>query len=493
MSDPTRPQIEAVVTKPTYAVERLVAGVWTAISPDYVLDVSIDNESAESENGVSFGAAVSTRGSIRLDPLAASLSWERVPIRVRYGFDTSNKLTRGAGVITERQRDGRRSIEYTIGGFDELISKTAVFSPLFYRRPASTQTTASSVEDPTSGSYIGGLANYILWQCGGRPLEQSGTYPNAAFYYSCDFSPITPQWSWAAGENAWDELGRLARACGLVIFQTLDGTVKVAGALSLGGSGSYTFGDGTYADISETARTGELVAAVRCRFTARRLAPVQIVYEDTTPRAVAGTASITLTLAMQQPVYDYVLSAGALPAESVTATTTEGKILTFAASIVSQSAARLIVSVSNPGNETMIISRIQVRGRPLVAVEEGIETLGSGAPEREVGEDTGVYVQSRSHAQRLCKLYIDTLGAVLPTRTLSGCGYDPDRYVGEFVNLTCTAWGLSAVPHRITAIHHQRGRVMDVDLVPCGSLPTTAGTFIIGTSYASGDVRMLGY
>jgi hypothetical protein len=491
MAPPTRGQIEAVNTEPTYQLEYWNGSAWVAVTSAWVLDGDGAAESAGGANGVTFGAETTASLTIRLDPLGAGIAWQRTPVRLKYGFSTSDLIVRATGVISTRSRSDKELI-WQIDGFNEPIARTAVYSPLFYRRPAATLTSATSIEDPTNGAYKAGLVNYILWAAGGRPSEQSASYPTALFYYRCDFAPITPEWSWAAGENAWDELGRLARACGLVIYQAADGVVTATSALALGGTAAFTFVEPE--GLTEDASTGELVGAVRCAYTTRRLQPRQVVYEDSLARQIVPGGSGTYTLDMQQPVYDVEATSGALPADAVSATTTEGKLLTMSAAIVSQSAARLTITVTNPGTETMVISRIQIRGRPIAVVEEGSVTVGSGLPEREVGSDTGVYVQSQFHAERLCTLYRDINGAVLPTRTISNWGYDPDRSVGEIVGLTKSAWGLSAAPHRITAIrHHKTGAVMDVDLVPSATLPTPAGTFIIGTSYSGGDVRLLSY
>lgn len=494
MAAPTRPEIEAVVTTPTYAVEYWNGSAWTAVTASYVLAVEGASESAGGSSGVTLGAEATSKITITLDPQAASIAWERTRVRVKFSFAAADLLVRATGLITRRTRDNDANIVWEVGGFDEPITKTPVYSPLFYRRPAATLTTASSVEDPTSGSYAAGIVNYILWQAGGRPTEQSATYTTALFYYHCDFAPITPEWSWVAGEDAWAELGRVARACGLVIYQAADGVVTAGSALGLGGSASYTFDEGDFESISEQAETAALVATVRCAYTARRLQPRQVVYEDTTPRVIPGTASATYTLDMPQPVFDYEASGATLPADTVTATTTEGKLLTSSAAIVSSGAGRMVLTVSNAGLETMIISRIQIRGRPIAPTETGQVTVGSGTPELDVGSDTGVYVQSQAHALRLAKLAYDMLGAVLPTRTIQGCGYDPDRVVGEIVGLTYSPWSLSATAHRITAIRHsETGAKMDVDLVPSSTLPTTAGTFIIGGTFVGADVRLLGW
>lgn len=494
MAAPSRGEIEAVVTTPTYQVQYWNGSAWTTVTAAWVLRVEGAAESAGGSSGVALGADATHRLTITLDPQAASIAWERTRVRVQFSFAAADLITRATGIVTRRTRDADANLVWEVSGFDDLIAKTAVYSPLFYRRPASTATSASSVEDPTSGSYAAGIVNYVLWMAGGRPLAQAGTYTSAVFYYRCDWAPITPEWSWVAGEDGWAELSRVAKACGLVIHQAADGTVTATSALGLGGSATYTFDEGDFERISEQADTGQYITAVRCAYTARRLQPRQVVYEDTTPRAIPATASATYTLAMQQPVYDYEASGSTLPSDTVTATTTEGKVLSCAAAIVSQGAGRLVITVTNPGSETMVVSRIQIRGRPIAPTEEGQVTTGSGSPEQDISGEVGVWVQSRAHAERLTKLAYDLLGSVLPTRTLSGCGYDPDRYVGEIVGLTYSPWSLSAVAHRITAIRHSdTGALMEVDLTPSAGLPTTAGTFMIGTSYSSGDTRLLSW
>ena len=494
MAAPTRAEIEAVVTHPAYTVEYWSGGAWTALDAALVLEVSGAAESAGGENGLAFGATATARATLALDSGASSIAWERARMRVRFGFDASDRLVRTAGLATRRSRDTDGGVTLDLAGFDEAIARTPVYSPLFHRRPGSTATSASSVEDPASASYQAGLVNYIFWQAGGRPLAQAASYPDALFFYQCDTALIAPEWSWCVGENAWDELGRIACACGLVIFQAADGTMTAQHALTLAGSGSYTFVRGVYADIQEEATVGELIAAARCRYTTRRLQPEQVVYEDTVPRIVAVLSSISLTLEMQQPVLSYVLSGSALPPDAITATTAEGTTVTLSAAVTQQAAARLALTITNAGSATLTISRIQIRGRPIAPTEEGMVVVGSGVPEREIGSDAGVYVQSRGHARMLAALYRDVYGLVRPTRTLRDCGYDPDRYVGEAVRLTDAALGLVDAPHRITAIRHtETGSRMDVDLVPTDGLPTLADVFVIGQTYAAGSTRKLSY
>lgn len=494
MSDPSRPQIEAAVTKPTYTVEYWNGSAWTTIADAQVLGVSGASESAGGDNGIIFGCEATSSAQIQLDTASASIAWRRTRARVRFGFDTSNKLVRAAGLVTRRSVDTIGRPTWTLSGWEELIGRTPVYSPMFYRRPAATKTTATSIEDPTNGAYAAGIVNYAFWQAGGRPLEQAGTYTSAVFYYSCDTSLIAPEWSWIAGENAWAELGRVARACGMVIFQAADGTMRAQHALNLAGTGTYTFTRAVYKTISEDDQVGTMVAAVRCRYTTRRLQAQQVVYEDTTPRLLEPTGSLSLTLEMSQPVYDYVTSGGALPSDALVAATTEGNLRTIGATVVEASAGRMRLTLNNATGDVIVVSRIQIRGRPVAPVEEGMVVIGSGTPEREIGEDAGVLIQSRMHALQMAQLFYDFNSTSRPTRTLAECGYDPDRYVGEAVLVTDAVYGLSSHPHRITAIRHTKtGALMDVDVVPTDGLPTLNDVFVIGQTYSGGTTKKLSY
>jgi hypothetical protein len=195
MAAPTRPQIEAAVTLPTYLLEYNSGAGWVSVSADDVIEIDGTAESSAGDNGLSFGATAAQRATIQLHPSASSIAWDGTRVRVSYGFDTSDKMPRYAGVIVARNREGDTGLRWDVAGYDELIRRSAVYSPMIVRRNASTATTASSTEDPTNPAWRGGLVNYIFWTAGGRPLEQAASYPTALFFYSCDFSPIAPEWS----------------------------------------------------------------------------------------------------------------------------------------------------------------------------------------------------------------------------------------------------------------------------------------------------------
>lgn len=505
MPAPTRPQIEAVVTQPTYTVETWNGSAWVALANADVKDASGLVDVGTGSSGLDFGASAQPKGTLVLERTAttAALAWQRLKVRASFGFATSTLSPRITGIVTDRERaygaTDEDVITLQVAGFDELIRTTAVYSPAFYRRLPFTPTSISSVEDPTNVAYAGGLGNYILWTAGGRPLEQAGTYPTATFYYTCASALIAPEWSWIAGEDAWAELDRLCRSCGGQVVQQPDGTIAYVNPLAPT-TGSYTLTEATFQSARERGSTKDYVTAARCSYSGRRLQPQQVVYEDTTPRLVPASSTVNLTLDMERPVYSYATkSAGVdtLPDDAYTAMDLNTYSVGYPnvyARFVSSAAGRAVVQLVNNLTTPVVFTRLGLRGQPIAVVETGQETYGSGSPERAIADQGGIYVQSRAHAARLARLYVDVYGQVRPAIELSGMGYDPDRTLGEVLPTTLATWGITAQPYRVTSINAQQtGATMALTVVPITSIPTTSDLFMVGTTYAGADVRQLGW
>lgn len=492
MPPPTRPQIEATITLPTYAVQYWNGSAWTALSNDDVAHVSGGNEAGV---GLTFGAFASPGGSIRLwdTSAVAAISANRTRIRVQFGFSTSTQLTRMIGIITDRTRTyGKQThhIEWTIGGIDQLISSVAIYSPMFYRRLVATPTTATSIEDPTVNGYRGGLINYIFWQCGGRPYEQVGTYPSAVFYYSCQPSLLTPEFSWIAGEDAWQELNRLCKAGAGQIFQDVDGTMRFINAVSVSAAASVTYGTGDAETITERILTDHLATSVRCSYTIRAVQPRQVVYEDATSKLITPGETLTLTIEPMLPVYQWI----APTSDSVYVTDLAMTRITVTPVLSNTTAARATLTITNGDTKAWILSNITVHGRPVAAVAQGQVREGAGTQELPVGEDAGVYVQTRTHAQRLARILADYGATTRAERTLEGMLYDPDRTLAESTNMTLSDWGVSAVNHRTSRISHDdTGGRMNMSVVDVTGLPVSSDLFQVGGTYAAGDTRRVGY
>ena len=505
MTMPTAAQIEADVARPTYVVERYTGGSWVDVSSD-VVEVAGALESSAGD-GLSFGLAPDPSCDIRVAAAQFSAAWDRTPVRIKFGYNSANPqyflgLIDG---VDQAQYDGT----WQALGFTALFEAEEIRTPLYYRRPVATATTATSLEDPDNAGYQGGLINTIFWRCGFRPAAQAASYPSAVAYYACETAILAPDWSWLNGGDARQALDQLCKAAGGIIYQGADGVVRYQEPFTFG-AGTPTFG---YTDAALTAAqrvaqskshwvagslrrslstSRRVCEVVRCNFVKRRLQGEQEIYKDSEPRLVEAGATLTLDLDLQLPCYR-VGSVTAVAGTIHTAQEVTAAQLTIARTATY--AQRLRITLTNTLSEPLNVYDLVVTGQPLLAGEEGSASYGTatGSTPRNYAVPDSPYIQSRAYAERLAWLYWDFLSAPRPVVELSAA-YDPRRTLGEVVTLTVASWGYSSVPHRIGAIRVSRtGRVMDLSLVPVSGLPVAADFFQLGTSYADGTSRQLAY
>lgn len=502
MANPTRAQIEADVTQPAVQVEIAPAGSWIDVT-SHVARVDQSIATAGDVSGIAFGTSVGMTAEVEVHQTAFGYATDLTPIRISYGFASSDKLRRFVGLIV-RERRNTVAATWSCRGVDARMEGEEIRSPLFRKRAVATATTLISIEDPANPNYRGGLFNYICWMCGGRPWEQSASYPNAPFFYSAARpSLIAPEWPWINAENAWEELGRACRAVGGQIYQDHEGVLRYVDPLGIvPATATYTYTDEVltqeqraaqsksgFVDASFDKDLDHTVTGFSCTYIERNLDGLQLVYEDRTSKALgaAGQANddLPLHLDTQLPVYR-VARVEVDAAHTRTGARLNAAQLTVA--ITGTAAQRVAATLSNTTTNPALVYTIRVYGRPVVAGEEGSVTYtgASSLPiTRILPLENNVYVQSRSHAERLARMAFDFYSQPRPVVTLSGCGYDPDRYVGERVNLTYAGWGYTNEPHRIVAIRPQDGATMDLDLIPIGDLPVAGDFFQFNTTYAS--------
>lgn len=485
-----------IVTTISYTVEYQSAGSWFQIPANQVERVSSSLETTGNlENGVAFGDNSQVQGSIEVARSLWSVLTDQMPVRVTYtvGAATARAFV---GLIASRRRTLTRC-EIELEGIASKIASTRFYSNALYRRPAATKTTASSIEDPANVAYNAGLINRIMWEAGGRPVEQSGSYPTAIFSYGCDQALFAPEWSWVAGEDGWQEALRLARACGGQLFVDTLGVVRFRSALSFANSApTYTFTESVYRECSERYAAGQLATKVICQFIPRFGQALQEVADDASPRLLQRNGSLTVVLEPQWPCSSFDTPSNQLRPEAVVAVFGDGTkapqggagythTITFAAQ-------RVALSFQNQTARPIIIHRIMLKGTPIAPGEPGSITSGSGTTEKTIEDNP--YVQSKSHAQRLADLVLSFYGTVRPFREIEGCPWDPNRLIGEVVGLTCQDFGLTNSPHVITAIRNDdTGATAGYTLVYVGDLIKESDFFLIGSTDYSGQSRKLGF
>lgn len=504
MAKPTRSQIEATVTKPEFQIQVDTGSGYTTVTDGEVLSINGSLDATNSvDNGFAFGTTAQVSASVVITDSYTISNWQRAKLRILFGFDGSDKVTQFEGVITRRQRLGNM-FQYDAEGFHYVISRKKIYTGVFYRRPVATKTTATSIEDWTQPGARPGIMNRICFTIGGRPLEQPAyaTDPDFKFWYSFNDSIVKPRYAWVAGDDAWDELNKLVRAAGGQLFQDTNGVLRYQQPLTFGqvNSSLYEFTPALFSGISEDASVAENFDSIKASFVERVLQPYQTVYESTTPVLVASGESVRLPLEMQYPVFQYAdnVTAARLKGvdEGIHATYLDGRDATndpkFTVTVHERAAQLVDISINNLGTEPFVVSKITLKGRPITAGSEGVVTYGTPNG-NELALEDNIYVQSYAQAYRLVRLYYDFYSVNRSIITLSGVGFDPDRYLGEVVELTYAPWSLNKARHRIVGINYSNGATMDVKLVPISGLITRDGVFIVGKTYETSDVRLVAY
>ncbi len=507
MTMPTAAQIEAAVASPTFVVQVHNGTSYDDVSADVVSVEGEYQSGSSSDDGIGFGLAPAPSQSITFAREQISRSWDNRAIKTSLGFNGTNPL-HFIGIINEAEHH-RLGGSWRASGYQDLIAATPeVRTGLYYRRPLFTATSAVSNENPDAGGATG-IGNILLWRAGGRPYAQSATYPTATFYYECSVSIMAPEWSWLNGGDAAQALDELCKTAGGVLFQGTDGVVRYQEPMVLGvGTPTIHYTDNVsaasaatraasslaqYGDIRRVGKTRrQVVDVVRCAFVARKLQGVQQVYSDTTTRMIEASSALVITLDITLPIYrvSRVVATGYTMRSTRETTTSE-----LTVSIGTTYAQQVSVTLTNTLTEPVGVSALTVFAMPLVAMEEGTATYGTpGTPPRSYAVPDSVYIQSKSYADRLCRMYYDFYGTARPVVELTGCGYDPRRYLGEIVTLTDSVLGISAVSHRVIGISVSRtGVEMTLRLVSVAGLPVSSDFFDLGTSYSDANSRQLVY
>jgi len=476
-------------------------GAWYDITSSMLEGASAEMETTGNRaNALAFGEATEPRATIPVKDVLSAAPWENIPIRLTPTLDGSTAQVFG-GIIVNRSRDVA-SMTFECAGWAELIRKTSksIYSPAFYRRPAATKTTATSIEDPSSGSYAGGLTNYTFWQCGGRPYEQAGSYPTATFYYSCDQAVLAPTWSWLAGEDGWAELLKLAQASGGQVYQGPDGVVRYRQVLGVADlTPGASFDESTYKSIAEKADTDQRYTKLTCAYIPREARPLQEVVNDSTFRLVHIGETITITLEPQWPLKSLEqASAGQLKADTITAVYLDSNVVAQGGSGYTHTlvvdAQRVTITITNTSGKPFGIYGIKLNGEPIVAGEAGSVTVGSGTI---VGSaldgDAAVYIQSAEDGERLCQMALAFYNLTRPIYTLTDVAHDPSLDVGDVISLTNARYGLSGVACVLLSIKlDHAGVVGEYEVSPVTGLPKASDFYIVGINY-TGQTKQLGY
>lgn len=487
----------------TYTVQYRPSSTWLTIAASSILDVSGDALMQGGEaNLIAFGDSVTRTVQISMRISAANSLTNKVPIRVQYTFNGGTAETVFTGFLKSKTRN-IDTASITCVTAQELIAQSRADSPAFYRRPVATETSVSSIEDPTDVGYQGGLINWLLWQAGGRPYEQDFTYPSPVFYYSCNPAPLAPEWSWAAGENSWQEILTLARASGGFIRIDADGTVRYVSPYEYAsGSSIQTIDEGDFGSIDETIEGITSIATkVECTYVPRVARALQEVINDNEARLIKAGANIRFDVTPQNPLKRLeTLTATTAASDAFVITYFDGeKAARHSSTGYSHSltiyAQRVNISITNNTSRPMVLHKTVLRGEPIAPSEQQTVEVGAGSIKTTVNDNP--YIQSRSHARRLATLLLRFLATSRAIRTVSEMPWNGPApatalTLGSVVTLSSTTLGISSVQHVITSVRHsETGGKMELTLVDSSNIPKTDDYYIVGTTYNSGTTKRL--
>ena len=468
-----------------------MGGSWVDLSASLISFVSNGELTGGRDNALAFGDSSDTAATVVITDNFGGFAWQRQRIRVTPEINSVGALSFHGIMVSRKRNSLDQTLTFTCVGFAALIRATKAYSPLVNRRSVATKTTAISVEDPANGAWRGGLINYILWQSGGRPLEQSGSYLTALFYYSCDQALIAPLWSWTAGENGWDECLKMAQAAGGQVYQGLDGVVRYEQPYGIADATStYTFDEDVYgpSGVDETESTDALVTQVSCTYVNRQLRAMQQIVQETQSRIVASGETITIVVEPSWPVYALDLDAGGnLKAECFTVTYPWFGVpvlnTDYSAAFVAL-AQRITITWVNLSSYPLVLWGYVLKGQPVVAGPTGNVTVGSGTAQKAIADNP--YIQTEHDARRLAKMVLQFYGTQRPVRNITGCVYDPARVVGEVVGLTSARLSLAASLHIVLKITiDESGVLAAYDLAYVGDLLSSSSYFQIGPTYST--------
>ena len=466
------------------------------------LGAEVELQMTEGNTGLGWGNAAVPRATIRATAATVDAAWSYRPVKVRVSVDGGAFQDLFTGPLLEQEDDGV-SLRYTAGGMDVIIQRAPVRTPVRRRRPIATKTTATSNEDPDSGSP--GWANEVFWRGGGRPWDQRGSYPLSStvlFYYICDGSSVAPPAYCVDGDNAWESLLLLAEAGAGQIYQDASGVMHFVNPLSFGESAASpphltdslaTVPTGVpYGRLSRQAVVEGVISTAHAPFKVRGVQVMQQVYEDKTAYDIAPSASRDFELAFQWPIATH----GNVTIEASTA---QGVPTSVTPSIITTSGMRRVIRVTNPSSTVgLIVHRIAAEGEPVSVVSEGTASFtGSsvGPFPAELRLPSNDAVQTYADARRWSRMAVRFFNSPRPVYSLSDLPYSPLLLPGAYALLTSARRGLSSVGCRITRVQVERSgaKIASLSCVPLTGLPKLSDFLIIGNTYSDSDVRKMGY
>jgi hypothetical protein len=519
----------------SYQVQRVVNGAWTVWQGARVARLSATSSfGGDSTSPIAWGSVPPPTAEIAVWGVSPDLPevWGDIPVRLLLGRGTA-PVSVFEGLISKRGRvtsNTQHEVRFTAIGYGELVRRTRPTSPLYYRRVAATRTEATSQDDPRAPGYAAGLINYALWAAGGAPLEQASTpaFAQARFWYSCDEALIAPEWAWLNGEDAYAEIGELARSVGGVVMQTPDGVVRFVSPLSPTlGPPAATLIEGRlrqqgllavpdlvnplyYAEASDDGVVTSAIDRVRVPWVFRARQALQDVWALPSRRRVpargeapeyAQYGTIPIEFQTDYPIYRWQ-NVGVGDALTLTEATVEdmglsdmsgwpitpkrngaeGNATFFIATRMD--AQRVEGEFRHNYPQPVMLNKLIIRGEPVVVVHEGEAVAGRATGGTELSYPSNLYISSEAHAQMLAAMLLAFHRVARPVYSFRGVQFSPRLFGGARIRVYNAKLGLADTLMLITTCTVNAttdgGITMDLDAIPIGDLPQIESCYLWG-------------
>jgi hypothetical protein len=522
---PTAPQIEGTSVTPTFAVWYLSAGMWTAISASDIVAIPQVRHAASGnvDNPLTFGDTSESDASLTLfwsAPLASAITPD-TPLKIELGY-SGNNIEAFEGVSeSDTWTWSDATLRLRLTGYAALVARCKKPTPLYIRRRAFTRTTISSVENPAAVGYRAGYGNRLLWDAGGRPIDQAVTYaadPARKFWYACDEALIEIPYAWAlSGEDHWTQLQEAARAAGGQIVQRQDGVIQYWNPFHLTDDIPATpwhldetrFDQG--GELTRTRSYYEGCGTQIVRYTQRAVQAEQEIYKLDRMRIIpagGGPGSgvygeVVIPIKTQYPIARCAgLDAGATV---ILANWVGASIIDFANAqitpaqngatgnsihyIVDQGLGRdaaqdFAIRVRSTWPRPLQLHDFRLRGYPLMAVLQGEARDGTEEPERTWTE--GELMQDEVQATRFAAMSRAFYGQQRPIWEQRKAFYDPRVQKGDWIEVSNSRFGLDHEPFTIVELAPtDDGRFMDLRLLPMAGIPRRDEFYRVGQTYGA--------
>lgn len=397
-----------------------------------------------------------------------------------------------------------------------------------------------------------GILNALLWAIGGRPYKYKSLYDNQhasvvgqypKFYFDTDSSVMNAEWVWFNYENLLEDINTLCKSAGGILKQDGDGVIRFENIFNFRKAFSgVTLTDSNYSALDIGELGTEPYSRIVGVYTPRYLSGAQVVYSEILRENLAYNQSFTRQINFEKPVWkilnttasgqlsNTVVSSGyrimndneqlesldyvgtnrpvqfrILPHTSFCVmkyipSGVSGNFITVQDTNVvsSQSTTVDVANTVVSDSSSLYIGKLNLYGRSLESASQQryilpIRQYATISGFKELTLPDNPYVQSATHMQRLANVSKYLMENNRTRLTLSDVPFTSGLNLGSVIRVNSTINQIDEY-FKITQIAHVDAfSRVDVEAISVSGLYMQTDLFIVGSSYALSDVKVLSF